>query len=74
MEGHISPQLKAQHRRLWEVCRPAWGEGLQQEARASLTQQQVLQAVRELSGCEGAACQQLTDDGLLSMDVALQLQ
>ena len=72
-QGLISPQLKVQHRQLWEVCQSAWAEQLQQEARASFTQQQVLQAVRELPGCEGATCEQLTEDGLLSIDVALQL-
>ena len=72
-QGHISPQVQAQHRQLWEVCQAAWKEQLRQEAQTSFTQQQVLRAVRELPGCEGATCEQLTEDGLQSIDVALQL-
>ena len=72
-QGHISPQLKLQHRQLWKVCQAAWAEQLQQKVQTSFTQEHVLQAVRELPGCEGATCEQLTEDGLLSIDVALQL-
>ncbi len=39
----------------------------------SRVQLEVLAAVRQLPGCSGATSEQLTDDGLFSIDIALLL-
>ena len=43
------------------------------QSRPSRTQEEVLRVMRQLPGCSSAQGEQLTEDGLFSMDIALQL-
>jgi hypothetical protein len=53
-------------------CKQAWLEEVG-DTTVSRTQLQVLDAVRQLPGCAGASSEHLTDDGLFSIDIAVQL-
>ncbi|KAG1673218.1 hypothetical protein FOA52_013098 [Chlamydomonas sp. UWO 241] len=70
--------LKDQHSdiavpaQLAETCKRAWMEERPQP-QPSDTQHQVLAVVRQLPGCSGATSEQATDDGLFSIDIAVQL-
>jgi hypothetical protein len=61
----VPPQLLA-------GCKQAWLEEVGNTS-VSRTQLQVLDAIRQLPGCSGASSEHLTDDGLFSIDIALQL-
>jgi hypothetical protein len=58
--------------RLLAACKRAWLEGVGNTS-TSRTQLQMLDAVRQLPGCSGASSEHLTDDGLFSIDIAVQL-
>jgi hypothetical protein len=55
-------------------CKQAWMKAAgNTTAAVSRRQLQVLDAVRQLPGCSGATSEHLTDDGLFSIDIAVQL-
>jgi ABC-type transporter Mla MlaB component len=57
---------------LLEACEQAWLEEVGNPT-VSPTQLQVLDEIRHLPGCSGATSGHLTDDGLFSIDIAVQL-
>ena len=71
-QGQVSPGVKADSRyqRLRTSLVDSWKNKFMQTSR---TQLDVLAAVRRLPGCSGATSEQLTDDGLFSIDIALEL-
>ncbi|KAG1673210.1 hypothetical protein FOA52_013090 [Chlamydomonas sp. UWO 241] len=60
------------HEQLAAACKMAWMEE-RGDALPSRVQLEVLAAVRQLPGCSGATSEQTTDDGLFSIDIAVQL-
>jgi hypothetical protein len=70
--------LEAQHSgvavpaQLADACKRAWMEQRHNPI-PSRVQLEVLAVVRQLPGCSGATCEQATDDGLFSIDIAVQL-
>jgi predicted component of type VI protein secretion system len=54
------------------ACKRAWMEE-RDDALPSRVQLEVLAVVRQLPDCSGAASEQATDDGLFSIDIAVQL-
>ncbi|KAG1673213.1 hypothetical protein FOA52_013093 [Chlamydomonas sp. UWO 241] len=54
------------------ACKRAWMEE-RSDALPSRVQLEVLAVVRQLPGCSGAASEQVTEDGLVSIDIAVQL-
>jgi hypothetical protein len=54
------------------ACKRAWMEE-RHDPTPSRVQLEVLAVVRQLPGCSGATCEQATDDGLFSIDIAVQL-
>jgi hypothetical protein len=58
---------------LFSACMQAWLEQVGNTT-VSRTQLQVLDAVRQLPGCSEASSEHLTDDGLFSIDIAVQLR
>ncbi|KAG1672291.1 hypothetical protein FOA52_004306 [Chlamydomonas sp. UWO 241] len=61
----VPPQLLA-------ACKCVWLEEVS-ITRVSRMQLQVLDAIRQLPSCSGASSEHQTDDGLFSIDIALQL-
>ncbi|KAG1679152.1 hypothetical protein FOA52_000507 [Chlamydomonas sp. UWO 241] len=57
---------------LLTTCKQVWIEEIGNTI-VSHTQLQVCDAVRQLPGCSGAISEHLTDDGLFSIDIAVQL-
>ena len=62
--------LESSHPQLWEKCRKAWAD-MVRVSTSSRVQLRVLALVKELPGCSGAVSEQLTEDGLFSIDIAL---
>ncbi|KAG1669327.1 hypothetical protein FOA52_014889 [Chlamydomonas sp. UWO 241] len=54
------------------ACKTAWMEE-RDDPQPSRVQLEVLAVVRQLPGCSGATSEQATDDGLFSVDIAVQL-
>ena len=65
------PELPGSLAQLRATCRATWVKAMQ--AQPSLVQKQVLRAVQQLPGCSGAVGERLTDDGLFSMDIGVEL-
>ena len=64
--------LESWHSQLLENCRHAWLD-LVRMPRSSMTQLRVLTLVKELPGCHEAVSERLTEDGMLSIDIALHI-
>ena len=64
--------LESSHPQLWKKCCHAWLDSVR-VPRSSMTQLRVLALVKELPGCHGAVSEHLTEDGMLSIDIAVLL-
>lgn len=73
-EGAVGADLWAQpqYQQLRALCQAAWVEDVRQASPTHM-HQELLVAARQVPGCSNAQALQLTDDGLLRVDLALRL-